>query len=145
MVQASKNHPPSQSKKLITILNWVLIVVGMSLLGVGIYQLFPFIAFGVNHYTDYLTWQWAHESRLVEGFLQLALALWFVFTLMVFSTWLIHRSIRKLTGKPWRTIDKNKHRHFFPKLIPFIKWSCLYLALVWLFVIGQYPVQYMLF
>lgn len=123
---------------------WVALLSGIFAIGYTAYALYPYIFNGIASFEQYLNFTWAHEAQQVEVFLQLSVAVWAISTVLYFDGWLIHRSFRKLKGKAWRIVSDDNRKHFFPKIMPYMKWSCLFLAVVWLFVIVQYPLQYMI-
>lgn len=107
-----------------------------------VYMLSPYLIDGVTNYKAYLFPDWAHNSQNLKSLLQFCLALWLLFTAVFFSFWLIRRVIRLMQGKTWRVEFRDKHLHFFPNVLLYLKLSCAYLALAWLFVVAQYPIQF---
>ncbi|MDX1810579.1 MAG: hypothetical protein R3240_01410 [Gammaproteobacteria bacterium] len=123
-------------------------MIGFILLGIGLlaytaYQLYPTLLTGVLGYRAYFTPAWAHDSEVVHILLTTGIALWIVYSSLYLSIWLIHRSMRKLKGKPWRIRFKDERLHFLPNMRAYLKISCIYLAVLWLFVIAQYPLQFL--
>lgn len=121
----------------------LLLFSALGLLAWTTYLLYPIIAAGMMSFRVFLDPVWAHNPISVELLLQFSLAVWLLFSTLYFSLWMIRRSIRKLQGKTWRLTFKDETLHFFPNILLYLKISCVFLALVWLFVVAQYPLQFL--
>lgn len=107
------------------------------------YYVYPDIIAAALGYQSYFRPDWAHQSQTLEELLRFCLAIWLLLSVVFFSFWLMRRSIRTLQGKSWRVYLSDKRKHFFPNILAYLKLSCFFLALVWFFVIAQYPLQFL--
>ena len=103
----------------------------------------PSFQVGYQVWPQYLNLNWAHQENLIQTFIDFFLRVWLLFTAVFFGGWLLSRSIRKLRGKSWLLEVKDSQRgRFFPPVLIYLKLSCLFLIAVFLFVIFQYPLQF---
>lgn len=94
----------------------------------------------------YANLSWAHNQQLIEQLILSAGMIWFLASAVYFGLWVLSRSIRKLKGKTWLiTVENRKRRRFFPALLPYLKLSCVYFSLVFLYLVLQYPLQFIIF
>ncbi len=102
----------------------------------------PDIQTGYAHWPEYLNLKWAHQESLIQMLIKFALMVWLSVSGLFFGGWLLHRSIRKLRGKNWSIVGHQDKKRFFPPVLLYLKFSCYFLVLVFLFVILQYPLQF---
>ncbi|MDH3325536.1 MAG: hypothetical protein OEM38_02320 [Gammaproteobacteria bacterium] len=113
----------------------------------GIWLGHPFVINGIRQMPDYVNLSWAHDSSLIETLLSMLGVVWLVGSLLFWGGWLLRRSYRKIKGLHWRIRvgGKGGVAHFFPPVLSYLKLSCYYLIIVLLFVILQYPLQFIIF
>ena len=106
----------------------------------------PHIIAGGQATTDYLSLHWAKDHRLITVLIYASVMLWLLISALFWGGWLLRRSVRKLRGASWRVVNrKDSKLHFFPPVVSYLKISCAYLFIVLLYVIFQYPIQYIIF
>lgn len=113
----------------------------------AIYHASPAMLAGYHHGAEYLNPGWAHQENLIRVFIDFTLMIWLVMSGLFFGGWLLRRSIRKLAGKSWSlskqsSNSKDKQTRFFPPVMRYLQVSCYCLVVILLFVILQYPVQF---
>ncbi len=141
---AAKSHKHSPAARLVY---YGLILISLASLLVGLWWAYPKIDHGFRGLPDFVNLHWAHDALLLQTFLAMMGMLWFVVTLFFWCGWLIRRSWRKLHGKHWRIHKKGLSRfaELFPPVLIYLRASCYYLAIVLLYVILQYPIQFIIF
>lgn len=102
----------------------------------------PDIQAGYAHWPEYLNLEWAHQESLIQVLINFTLMVWLSYSGLFFGGWLLHRSIRKLRGKRWSIVVGQDKKRFFPPVLRYLKFSCYFLVLIFLFVIIQYPLQF---
>ena len=141
-VDKSHKHSPAAG-----LAYYGLILISLASLLSGLWWAYPKINNGFRELPDIINLHWAHDALLLQTFLAMMGMLWFVVTLFFWCGWLIRRSWRKLHGKHWR-IHKNglgRFAELFPPVLIYLRASCYYLATVLLYVILQYPIQFIIF
>lgn len=147
MLQYSKNkmmesHKSTQKKPVFIVIG----LIALAIIAQAIVLSLPFIQVGLQRWQEYLDLQWAHQENLIQVLINFSLMLWLSSSAFYFGGWLLHRSIRKLMGKSWSLETHNaKRKKFFPPILPYLKLSCLYLMVVLIFVMFQYPLQFILY
>ena len=133
----------SRNKK---IFYWVLMFVALLMMGGGVVAALPHLIQGGERVPEYINLTWAHEQILITQLIYSATMLWLMVSSLFWGGWLLSRSMRKLQGKTWRIVDKKSGKlKFFPPVTRYLQLSCFYLLLVFLFVVFQYPLQYIIF
>ncbi len=133
----------SRNKK---IFYWVLMFVALLIMAGGVVATFPQLIHSGAKVPDYINLTWAHDQKLISQFIFLATMLWLMVSALFWGGWLLSRSIRKLKGRTWRIVDKNSNKlKFFPHVTLYLQLSCFYLLVIFLFVVSQYPLQYIIF
>ena len=140
-----QNKTPTRFQKSL-ILYVLLILAAMWLIVAVAMQSLPEILQIAQTLPAYVNLSWAHNQQLIEQLILSTGMIWFLASAVYFGLWLLHRSIRKLKGKTWLIIVKNrKRKRFFPALLPYLKFSCGYFSLVFLYLVLQYPLQFIIF
>ena len=133
----------SRNKK---IFYWVLMFVALLMMFGALVLALPHLIQGGESVPDYINLTWAHDQLLITQLIYSATMLWLMVSALFWGGWLLSRSIRKLKGETWRIVDKNNDKlKFFPPVMRYLQLSCFYLVLVFLFVVFQYPLQYIIF
>ncbi len=137
------NITPVVKRKLwaLFLLLWVLVGLGIAAFAYSVYLVWPYLQPATIHYADYLGFNWVEQPALIEIFLHLNLALWFLAMVAYFDWWLLAWCVNKLRGKNWLAAKNDKRKYLMQSFIIFLKLSCGYLAAVWLYVLLQYPLQ----
>jgi len=105
----------------------------------------PSIQLGFQSWSEYMDLTWAHQENLIQVLINFSLMMWLFVSTFFFGGWMLNRSIRKFRGKSWSiATDNPKRKKFFPPILPYLKLSCLFLLVVLLFVILQYPLQFIM-
>ena len=106
----------------------------------------PFIQLGLQSWQEYFSLKWAHQEDLIQLLINFSLMLWLSISVIFFGGWLLKRSIRRLNGKSWSLeTDDPKRKKFFPPVLSYLKFSCLFLLVILLFVMFQYPLQFIFY
>jgi len=138
----SESHKTTQKKLAFLIIGFFAIAIIVLAVVVSL----PFIQVGLQSWQEYLDLKWAHQENLIQVLINFFLMLWLSFSALYFGGWLLNRSIRRLNGKSWSLeIDNPKSKIFFPPILPYLKFSCLFLLMILLFVMFQYPLQFIFF
>ena len=143
--RGSNNKTSTQESSLVVY--YLLVLLGFGLIAVGVWIANPSIINGFNRLPDFMSLTWAHDSVLLKSFLELMGMSWLVVSAFFWGGWVIRRAYRKIRGLCWRikTEGMSKIAPLFPPVLNYLKFSCYYLIVVLLFVILQYPLQFMLF
>lgn len=126
---------------------YILSIIGLALIAGGLWWAYPPITAGIQQLPNYVNLNWAHKPTLIESLLSMLGMIWLAVSASFWGGWLLKRSFRKIKGQKWRIhVDgKGKIAEFFPPVLRYLKFSCYYLIFVLLFVILQYPVQFLIF
>lgn len=117
---------------------WLIVAVGM--------QAVPEVVVMAKSITAYGNFTWARNQELIEQLIVSTGMIWLLTSVIFFGMWLLHRSYRKLKGKTWLTsIENQKRKRFFPALLSYLKLSCAYFLIIFLFLVLQYPLQFIIF
>ncbi|MDH5258173.1 MAG: hypothetical protein OEX07_09190 [Gammaproteobacteria bacterium] len=120
---------------------------GACLIFVGTWWAYPEIITGLQALPHYANLSWAHNAVLVEKLLAMSGMIWLLASCFFWGGWLINRSYRKIRGREWRIhIDeKGRIAALFPPVLRYLQLSCYYLGVILIFVVLQYPLQFILF
>ena len=129
----------SKNQQRLLILLSLLAIAGIIL---GLVTSSPAIIQGLPQLPHYLNLDWAHDSLLIQTLLNLSLMIWLCFSSLFWGGWLIHRCYRKLSGQNWCLTKAIKI--FFPPVLLYLKLSCTFFLVIWLYVIAQYPIQFII-
>ncbi len=155
----------TEAKKKPRVMYLLLSVAALILMFSGLWVAYAPILRGIEALPHYVNLRWAHESSLLETLLSMLGMLWLAASAIFWGGWLLRRSVRKMKGQHWRVnvneASKQGLKHglrkrfkggvksnivgFFPPVLPYLKVSSYYLMLVLLFVILQYPLQFLFF
>ena len=126
---------------------YIYLLLGIVVISGATYLAYAPVSAGISNLPAYANLSWAHNVELVESLLKMAGMFWLVASALFWGGWLFRRSFRKIRGGQWRVhVDgKGKVAEFFPPVLSYLKVSCFYLAFILLFVIAQYPLQYLIF
>lgn len=140
---ASKLANTTALSRIVKWILWLLLAAFVGSLFFAGNYLYPFVYQGATRYHEYLNFNWAHQADLVLYLLQFGLALWALMSAFYFCGWFIHRLLRKARGKSWVLMGSDNRKRYLPALSKYLKISVVYLSALWLFVVAQYPLQFM--
>lgn len=129
---------------------YLLVLAALIVMTAGLWWAYSPINRGIGQLPAFVSLNWAHEPALLEVLLRMLGMIWLALSCLFWGGWLLRRSVRKIKGQQWR-IDRHTSNKisciagFFPPVLPYLKISCYYLMLVLLFVILQYPLQFLVF
>ena len=141
--EANSQVSISKNKKLFYRL---LVFIALVIIGGGIAVSAPHLFTSSNQVGLYVNLQWAHDQNLISQLTVTGVMLWLMGSSLYWGGWLFRRSVRKLNGGNWRVFDvKTERNKFFPHVTAYLRVSCFYLAMLFVFIAAQYPLQYMIF
>jgi len=105
----------------------------------------PHFIYGVENVHAYKNMTWAHDQLLISQFIQVMMMIWLMLSALFWGGWMLNRAMRKLKGNSWRIQTINSRLRFFPPVNLYLKVSCIYLLIIFLFTVFQYPLQYMIY
>jgi len=123
----------------------VIFLASIAIIVEGVYVSLPSIKAGFLHWASYFNLQWAHQESLIQVLVNFSLMSWLCFSALFFGGWLLRRSTRKLRGKDWALASEGKRKKFFPPVLLYLRISCYFLFFIFLFVVLQYPIQFIIF
>lgn len=137
------SQPEKKDKRLLAYV--VLGLFSLALMFEAVYFSLPYLSLGLQNWPAYINLNWAHREELIAVFIYFFLVIWLSVSALFFGGWLLRRSIRKFKGKGWAVESRNGKKKFFPPILLFLKLSCVYLICIFLFVISQYPLQFIIY
>jgi len=124
----------------------LLIIVAFSMIGGSVVLALPHLIQSGGQAVQYLNLKWAYDQILISQLIVSGTMLWILSSAIFWGSWLLRRTIRKFKGQSWRVLDaKNNKKRFFPPVMRYLQASCFYLMALFLFVVTQYPLQYIIF
>jgi len=121
------------------------VLLSLALIAEALFLSLPSFRVGMQSWPEYLNMTWAHQENLIRDLVDFALKVWLSASALFFGGWLLNRSVRKLRDKSWRLKAANTKRgKFFPPIMLYLKLSCSYLVVIFMFIVLQYPLQFML-